>query len=152
MGLDADYPAVVTTGTRPVAVWDGARNIIDHLAPPDGPGSHANVTCWIDRPNGRWYRTLSSFGLPAGAFAYVSADLTRVIHAGNRFTLHECAATSDTPGPRRLNPWLVGVAVTGGVLAAAAALKVRQRVRQPGRPVPPQPPEVPTVQVSQPSI
>lgn len=144
MGLDADYPAVVTTGTVPVAVWDGARHVIDLLAPPDGPGSHANVTCWIDRSNGRWYRTLWNFGLPAGSAAYVSADLTDVFHPGNRFPLHACAATSDTPGPRwRFNPWLVGIAVTGGVLAAAAALKVNHRVRPPGRPVPPEPPETP---------
>ncbi|MGH1563209.1 hypothetical protein [Mumia sp. DW29H23] len=144
MGLDADYPAVVTTVPHQVPVWDGARHVIGHLEPPDGPGSHANVTCWIDRSNGRWYRTLSSFGLPAGSFAYVSADLTSVFHAGDRFPLHECAATTDTPGSRwRLNPAVVAVVVAGGVLAGAAALRVRRRVRPPGRPVPPEPPETP---------
>lgn len=128
MGLDANYPAVrINDPVSTVAVWNGAHTIIGSLGPDDHYHSAAaNVTCTIQRWNGRWYKLLNSsaWDIPS-ASAYVSAARTHLMSGGpDGYLLGPCENNTDQPGRSLL--WL-------RLVMSAAALALIRRLLGTGR-------------------
>jgi hypothetical protein len=109
VGLDPDYPAVrINDPNSTVDVWDGHHQKIGMLGPDDIFHSSAvNVTCFLSRSNGTWYKLLNADGWDKPATsAYVSAALTQVMQP-TPWPVPACVDNHDQPGPRGCLPRVI---------------------------------------------
>ena len=138
MGLVTNYPAVrIDDPASSVAVWDGAHRFLGALGPADTRSTAVNITCTLDRWNGRWYKLWNSSAWGASS-AYVSAARTHLIGENPPgYVLGPSVDNTDQPGRSLSDRVLLVSAALMLVLALRRTVQVR-RGRGPNPPDPAQ--------------
>ncbi len=101
-GLDPAFPAVeVNNPSVFINVWDSQHHVVGTMG---GSRLRTNVTCYLVRSNGTWFRRLNSdiYGVPV---AYVSAADVHLFY--EPYPTPQCPPSNDQPGPRICpRPWV----------------------------------------------